>query len=179
MSHSEQMCNTETIYQGRIITVTRDTVKLEDGSTSCREVVHHHGAAAVVPINQKGEVYLVRQYRYPMGQELWEIPAGKIDPGEEPLTAAIRELEEECGLTAEVIRELHPIYPSVGYDTEVIYIYLATELHRTEAHLDEGEFLDVKAFPIDKLVEMVMAGQLRDAKTVAGILKAKIILGEK
>lgn len=177
MAHTEEKLESQTIYQGRIITVTQDTVRLENGKNAKREVVHHHGGAAIVPVGKNGEVYLVRQYRYPMGRELLEIPAGKLEPEEDPRAAAIRELEEECGLTADEIVDLHPVYPSVGYDTEVIYMYLATGLHETKCHPDEDEFLDRLSYPLDTLVEMVMQGEICDAKTVAGILKAKERLG--
>lgn len=177
MAHTEETLESQVIYQGCIITVTQDTVRLENGKNAKREVVHHHGGAAIVPVGENGEVYMVRQFRYPMGRELLEIPAGKLEPGEDPKTAAIRELEEECGLTADSVVELYPVYPSVGYDTEVIYTYLATGLHETKCHPDEDEFLDRLSYPLDSLVEMVMSGEICDAKTVAGILKAKRVLG--
>ncbi len=172
MAHTEKQIASQEIYDGKIIRVTVDTVELENGKQAKREVVHHHGGAAIVPLTEQGEIYLVRQYRYPMGGELWEIPAGKLEPGEDPREAAIRELEEECGLQAERFTDLYPVYPTVGYDTEVIHTYLATGLRRTQAHPDEDEFLDVAKFPLDTLVDMVLRGELRDAKTVAGILKA-------
>ena len=178
MAHTEEKLESQTIYQGRIIAVTQDTVRLENGKNAKREVVHHHGGAAIVPVGKNGEVYLVRQYRYPMGRELLEIPAGKLEPGEDPRAAAIRELEEECGLTADEIVDLHPVYPSVGYDTEAIHMYLATGLHETKCQPDEDVFLDRLSYPLDTLVEMVMQGEICDAKTVAGILKAKIRLGK-
>ena len=178
MAHTEKVMESKEIYQGRIIRVTVDTVELENGKRAAREVVHHHGGAAIVPMTDQGEIYLVRQFRYPMGRELWEIPAGKLEPGENPREAAIRELEEECGLRAECFEDLYPVYPTVGYDTEVIYTYLARGLSRTKAHPDEDEFLDVAKFPLDTLVDMVLRGELRDAKTVAGILKVKAILSK-
>lgn len=178
MAHTEEKLEGQTIYQGRIITVKQDTVRLENGKTAKREVVQHPGGAAIVPVGANGEVYMVRQYRYPMGRELLEIPAGKLEPGENPRTAAIRELEEECGLTAENIVDLHPVYPSVGYDTEVIHMYLATGLKETQCHPDEDEFLDRLSYPLDTLVDMALRGEICDAKTVAGILKAKLVLGK-
>lgn len=176
MAHMEKLITSNEIYQGRIIRITNDTVELENGKTAHREVVHHHGGAAIIPMNQQREIYMVRQFRYPFGRELLEIPAGKLESGEAPLPAAIRELEEECGLTADHFQELFPIYPSVGYDTEVIYLYLATGLHQTHAHLDEDEFLDLECYPLDTLVSMIQKGEIRDAKTVAGILKVKTML---
>lgn len=171
MAHTEEKLEGQTIYQGRIITVKQDTVRLENGKTTKREVVQHPGGAAIVPVGANGEVYMVRQYRYPMGRELLEIPAGKLEPGEDPFTAAVRELEEECGLRAEHFEDLHPIYPTVGYDTEVIHLYLATGLYRTQAHPDEDEFLDLVKYPLEELVTMILDGTIRDAKTAAGLLK--------
>lgn len=171
MAHFEKTLDSREIYNGRILRLTNDTVELENGKQSQREVVHHHGGAGIVPMTEQGEVYMVRQFRYAFGQELLEIPAGKLEAGEDPMAAARRELQEECGLTAGRIEELHPIYPSVGYDTEVIYLYLATDLRRAEACPDDDEFLTIEKWPLARLVEKIMAGEIRDAKTVAALLK--------
>ena len=171
MAHTETRVSGETIFSGRIFEVTLDEVKLENGDMARREIVHHHGGACIAALTDAGEVYMVRQYRYAMGQELWELPAGKLEKGEDPFEAAKRELEEECGLVADRFLDLGPIYPTVGYCTEVIWTWAATGLHETAMHLDEDEFLTPVKLPLDKAVEMVFSGQIRDAKTVAALLK--------
>lgn len=175
MAHVEKYISGETMFDGKILRVTVDTVELENGKHAKREVVHHHGGSGVVALTDRDEVYLVRQFRYAFGQELLEIPAGKLEPGEEPLPAAQRELMEECGLTADKYIDLNPIYPSVGYDNEVIYMYLATGLHETQANPDEDEFLDLIKMPLEDALEMIKNGQIKDAKTVAALLKVKLM----
>lgn len=173
MAHVEKYISGETMYDGKILRVTVDTVELENGKLAKREVVHHHGGSGVVALTEQNEVYLVRQFRYAFGEELLEIPAGKLEPGELPLPAAQRELLEECGLIAEHYQDLQPIYPSVGYDNEVIHMYLATGLHETQAQPDEDEFLDLIKMPLAEAVELVEMGVIKDAKTVAALLKVK------
>lgn len=171
MAHFEKALEQQPLFEGRVVTLTRDTVELENGRTSTREVVHHNGGACVAALTEQDEIYLVRQFRYPFGQELWELPAGKLEKGEDPFAAAQRELEEECGLKADHYQDLGPIYPTVGYCTEVIYTWLATGLHECDMHLDEGEFLTPVKMPFSQALSMVMDGQIRDSKTVCGILK--------
>lgn len=171
MAHTETRVSGETVFSGKIFEVTLDDVRLENGDTARREIVHHHGGACIAALTEAGEVYMVRQYRYAMGQELWELPAGKLEAGEDPFAAAKRELEEECGLTADRYLDLGPVWPTVGYCTEVIWTWAATGLHETAMHLDEDEFLTPVKLPLDKAVEMVFTGEIRDAKTVAALLK--------
>ena len=121
---------------------------------------------------------MVRQFRYAMQQELWELPAGKLEKGEDPFEAAKRELGEECCLTADNYISLGQFFPTVGYDTEVIYTWVATGLHKTQMHLDADEFLTPDRVPLDKAYEMVMSGEIRDGKTIAGILKLKALIAE-
>lgn len=179
MAHYEKRLQSQELYAGRILRLSRDTVELEDGNLTQREVVHHNGGAGMVPLTESGEVFLVRQFRYPFGRELLEIPAGKLEPGEDPLTAAKRELMEECGLEAGSVRDLGCIYPSVGYDTEVIYLYLARDLRPVRSHPDEEEFLSLERRPLKELVGMALDGTLRDAKTVAAVLKTALLLEGK
>ena len=178
MPHTETKLESKEIFDGHVIHVTLDTVRLEDGRTSLREVVHHHGGACVLPIDDEGCIYLVRQFRYALGEEIWELPAGKLEPGEDPFESAKRELSEECGLTADNYISLGQFFPTVGYDTEVIYTWVATGLHKTQMHLDADEFLTPDRVPLDKAYEMVMSGEIRDGKTIAGILKLKALIAE-
>ena len=173
--YTEEKLSSEEIFRGRIFTVTKDMVRLEDGRERSREMVHHHGGACILPLFADNTICLVRQYRYAMGQELWELPAGKLELDEDPFEAAKRELEEECGLVADHFVPLGEFYPTVGYCTEVIHGWIATGLHETQMHLDDGEFLTPERVPLDEAVAMVMDGRIKDGKTVAGILKAQYL----
>lgn len=159
-------------FEGRLLHLRVDRVRLPDGGTAGREVVEHPGGVAVVAITDEDEVLLVRQFRYPYKEILTEIPAGKREPGEDPLTTGIRELAEETGATADRFEPLGKVYPTPGYCDEIIYIYLATGLHFADAHPDEDEFLDVIRMPLREAEERVMNGEFADAKTQIGILKA-------
>lgn len=171
MPHTEAMLESKEIFNGRVIRVTLDKVQLEDGTTSTREVVHHHGGACVLPVDADGNVTMVRQFRYALGEELWELPAGKLEAGEDPFEAAKRELSEECGLTADTYTELGVVYPTVGYDSERIYLWAAEGLHTVDQHLDAGEFLDVVKMPFAQALGLVMDGTIKDSKTQIALLK--------
>ena len=177
--HFEKTLSSETLFEGRVITLTKDTALLENGKTATREVVHHHGGACILPYFADGTICMVRQFRYAMQQELWELPAGKLEKGEDPFAAAKRELEEECGLTADNYISLGEFYPTVGYDTEVIYTWVATGLHETKMHLDADEFLTPDRVPLEKAYQMVLSNEIKDGKTIAGILKLKALLAER
>ena len=178
MAHTETMLESKEIFNGRVIRVTVDKVQLEDGTTSTREIVHHHGGACILPVDADGSVTMVRQFRYAFGEEIWELPAGKLEADEDPFEAAKRELSEECGLTADHYTSLGEFYPTVGYDTEVIYTWIATGLHQTQMHLDADEFLTPDRVPLEKAYQMVMSGEIKDGKTIAGILKLKALVAE-
>lgn len=171
MAFSEKTLNVNTIFEGRIINVHVDDVELSDGKRSVREVVEHSGGVCVAPLTDNDELLMVRQFRYPFSRELLEVPAGKLEKGEDPLAAGIRELEEECGVVADKIISLGEIYPTVAYCSEIIRMFAATSLHKTHQHLDEGEFLGVEKIKFSDALKMVMEGEIRDAKTVAAILK--------
>ena len=178
MPHTETMLESQEIFAGRVIRVTYDTVRLENGNTSTREVVHHHGGACILPVDEAGNVYLVRQFRYAIGEEIWELPAGKLEAGEDPFEAARLELGEECGLTADHFEDLGVVYPTVGYDSERIYIWAATGLHPAAQHLDEDEFLDVVKMPLEKALALVLDGTIRDSKTQVGLMKYALLRGK-
>lgn len=175
MVHFEKTLDSQEIYSGRVIRVTVDKVELENGRTSTREVVHHHGGAGIVALNDKDEVYLVRQYRYALDKELIEIPAGKLEKDEDPFEAAKRELGEEAGLQADTYVDLSPMIPTCGYCSEIIYLYAAKDLHPVGQHLDEDEFLSVFTMPLSEAVEKVLSGEIVDGKTCTAILKVKAL----
>ena len=176
MAHFEEQLTSDVIYDGRVVHLTRDEVRLENGTVGIREIVHHNGGACVVAVTEDKQVYVVRQYRYATGCEMWELPAGKLEKGEDPFEAAKRELTEEAGVTAENWRDLGYFWPTVGYCTERIYMYLATGLKPAAMHLDEDEFLEPSLVPLEELAARSLAGEIRDAKTVIGALKAKALL---
>jgi ADP-ribose pyrophosphatase len=171
MKLSEKYLSGETIYDGKIIRVCKDTVELEDGKRTYREVVHHSGGVTVVALTDDEQVYVVRQFRYPYQTVITELPAGKLEAGENPLEAAKRELREEIGVTADHYEDLGKLYPTVAYDDEIIHMYLATGLHQVGQKLDDGEFLEVERIDLSVLVERIMNNEIRDAKTQAAVLK--------
>lgn len=173
---SEKTIEKEVVFEGRIITVRKDKAELGDGSIAPRELVIHSGGVCIVPLTDDNKVIMVRQFRYAFGEPLLEIPAGKLEKGEEHRSAALRELEEETGAKCTSFEYLGVCYPSVAYLTEKIHMYLARGLSFGKAHLDEGEFLDVIRVPLDEAVEMVMRGEIPDAKTQIALLKTKMII---
>ena len=179
MPHTETTLSSEEIFNGRVIRVTYDKVLLENGNTSTREVVHHHGGACILPVDENQNITLVRQYRYALGEEMWELPAGKPEQDESPCEAAKRELAEECGLTSDHFVDLGVVYPTVGYDSEKIYLWAATGLHNVSQHLDEDEFLDVVKMPLDEALRLVLDGTIKDSKTQIGILKYAMLRDKK
>lgn len=177
MKLTEQTLSSRTVYQGKIVTLKVDEARLPNGARAGREVVVHPGGVCVLALREDGTVPLVRQFRYPLGAELLELPAGKLEPGEEPLSAAVRELGEEVGLEPGRMTELGHIYVSPGITTEKLYLYLAQDVRQVPVHPDEDEFLDVSFLPFDRLAELVMAGEITDGKTVTAVLKTKVLLG--
>lgn len=175
MDMTEKTLVSREVYRGRIIRVREDTVLLPNGKEGRREVVEHPGGVGILALDGD-DVLLVRQYRYAFSRVLTEIPAGKREPGEEPSVTARRELKEEIGAEAEKWTELGALIASPGCYGETLYLYLAQELTFGATHPDEDEFLDVLRMPFDQAVELCMRGELTDAKTVAALLKAKILL---
>lgn len=163
----------ETLFHGILIDVSHMQVRLPNGETALREIVHHMGAAAIVPVDEEENVYLVRQHRVVMDLMTLEIPAGKLDyAGEDPLHCAIRELEEETGLRAEHMDMMSHVLTTPGFCTETIGLFLATGLSQHSSHPDPDEFLHVEKMPLRQAVSRVMSGEFRDAKTALGLLMA-------
>ena len=158
------------IYEGKILNLRRDVVRLPNGRESAREVVEHRGGVGVLPI-RGDKVLLVRQFRYPYGEELLEIPAGKREGEEAAEVCGRRELAEETGLEAETLVPLGILYPSPGYTNETIAIFYADRFRAGAQHLDDNEFVDVVELPVAEALKMAVSGRLRDAKTVAALLR--------
>jgi len=176
MSFFEKQLESKTVYEGLIVNVKRDVVELRNGNNAEREVVEHPGGVCIVALTDDMKVLMVRQFRYTMKEDLLEIPAGKLEPGEEPFTCAVRELSEETGYTASKWIDFGIIYPSAGVYREKLYLYLALDLTKGEMHLDENELLSVEEVDMDELIRQIMANELKDAKSVVGILKTKLYL---
>ena len=172
----EKKIDGKTLYEGVIVNVRLDRAELVNGDVVRREVVEHPGGVTVIPVEEDGTVWCVRQFRYPIQREMLEVPAGKLEIGEKPLPAAVRELSEETGLEAGRMIYLGACCTSPGFSTEVLHIYLALELKHGDAHPDEDEFLNVEKHSLETLTEMVMSGEIDDAKTIIAVLKARRFL---
>ena len=158
------------MHQGKVVGFYEDIVKLPSGKVVTWDLVKHKGAAAVVPVTEKGTILLVKQYRNALDQESLEIPAGGIEPGETPLECVTREIEEETGYRAGKMEHLMTIVTAIGFCDEKIPIYVASDLRPSKQHLDEDEFIDVKEFTIEEIKEMIFDGRIIDAKTISGVL---------
>ncbi len=169
MTLREETAEKRYVYRGKILNLRCDDAVLPDGKPCKREIVEHSGGAAVLCVKE-GKIALVRQFRYAYGEELLEIPAGKLERGEAPMAAAARELSEETGLVAEEMAPILTLYPSPGYTDEKIYIFEAKGVREGRQHLDEGEFLRVEYVPVARVKEMIENGEIRDAKTVVAVL---------
>jgi ADP-ribose pyrophosphatase len=161
--------STKSIYKGKVVTLNIDTVQLPNGVTVDLETIRHPGAAAVVPMKDDGTVVLIRQFRHAAGGFIYEIPAGKLNPGEDPLSCASRELEEEIGYRASSFQLLSSIFTAPGFADEVIHIYKATGLTKGRQRLDRDEVLDVVEMPLPDAVGKIEDGTIRDAKTIVGL----------
>lgn len=176
---SEITLSSQTVFKGKLLHVKADQVRLPNGHESVREYIVHPGAAMIIALLDEQTIVLERQYRYPLNRHFIELPAGKIDPGEDPLHTAQRELREECGYIASEWRHLTTLHPGIGYSNERIELYLARGLTQTGNQLDEDEFLEVLHVPMAEAMNWIRDGRITEAKAVTGLLWAeKILRGE-
>ncbi len=171
----EKAVESKRIYEGKTISVRVDDVVFPDGKKSLREVCERVDAVAILPIDSDGKIYLEKQYRYPFDEEIYEIPAGKMDKvdGETPLECAVRELKEETGFTAGKIEPIGKIYPSPGFVTEILYLFIATELTEGDTDFDDDEYINLVKLSADEVKEMIVSGRITDAKTIAAMYIAQ------
>ena len=179
MELREEKVSGQTVYEGVIVNVRMDKARLLDGRITNREVVEHPGGVAVFALDDQDRVIMVRQYRYPMGEVVLELPAGKLEPGEDPRDSGLRELEEETGLQPGTFLSMGCSYSSPGILAEKIHLFFAEDLVQGPVHPDDGEFLEVVRIPYDQLMDMSARGEIKDGKTLAGILKASLLLKER
>lgn len=170
MKLEEKTIHQEIIFTGRVITVRKDQVLLPNGNEGIREVVHHRGGVAVLAVVNE-QIWMVQQFRYPYQQVLYELPAGKLEANEIPLSAGIRELEEETGLIATSLTSLGYLYPSPGYCDEVIHLFYTESVQLGQATLDSDEFLHSEAIPLTMAYEWIKTGKIVDAKTIIALYK--------
>lgn len=176
MHLEEKTTKSEIIYEGPIFTITHDIALLENGETAIRDVLWHHGGVCVIPVTENNEIFLVKQFRYPFNTITQEVPAGKLEKGENHEECGRRELMEETGFSCDEFIYLGEMLPTPAYNSEITYMYLAKGLKCGKQKLDADEFLDVEKIPLSEAVELVMNGKIRDGKTQIAILKAARIL---
>lgn len=174
MEFKEKTLDSQMMYDGRIIKVYKDNVELADGKKSFREVVRHSGGVVILAFKDEDTILLVKQYRYPIGETVLELPAGKLEKGEDPFGAAKRELEEETGYCANKWTDLGYINTSPGFSDEKLYLYLAQDLEYTHCHPDEGEIIQAFEYKYDDVLKMIDNGEINDAKTICGLMRANM-----
>lgn len=173
MDLTEKFISGERVFDGKILHVGIDTVELPNGNRSTREYIRHVGAVAILPLADNGDVVMERQFRYPVGEVVYELPAGKLDSKNEPhLEAAMRELSEETGLIADEWIYLGKFYPAAAYTDEILHLYIAKGLHEGDVHPDEDEFVITERIPLDELAMLVAEGKVPDAKTQTLVMRA-------
>ncbi len=173
MEFTEKTLNSQIIYDGRVVKVFKDSVELSTGQKSFREVVKHSGGVVILAVRED-KILLVKQFRYPLREVMFELPAGKLEAGEDPFEAAKRELEEETGYCANKWTNLGYVYTSPGYSNEKLYLFKAEDLEFTHCHPDEGEIIQAFEYKYDEVLKMIDNGEINDAKTLCAILRAKL-----
>ena len=174
MELTEKTLDSTRVYDGKVVKVFRDDVELSDGNKTFREVVKHSGGVVILAIKDNGKILFVKQFRYPMKEVLLELPAGKLEYGEDPFEAAKRELEEETGYCANKWTDLGFVYTSPGYSDEKLYLYKAEDLEYTRCHPDAGEILVPEELIYDEVFEKIKTGEISDAKTLCAFMRAEL-----
>ncbi len=169
MEMKEKKIDGEVLFDGKVVRLERDKVLCPNGRESIREVIRHKGGAAILCLTENQEVLLIKQFRYPYDEVMYEIPAGKLEKNEDPYNAALRELEEETGNKAASLEFLGKIYPTCGYSSEIIYLYLAKNYIHTKTSFDEDECIESYYFPLEQVKKMISSGEIKDAKTICAI----------
>lgn len=165
----------EILFRGKVFDLQVDQIQYNSGNMGVREVALHPGGAVVVPVMPDGKIVMIRQYRYPLKKMLLELPAGKLEPNEDPFVCAVRELEEETGYKSDNVTKLGVIYTTPGFCTEALHIYMATDLVPGEHNREEGEYgMEVHEYSMEEIDELILSGELRDAKTICGIQMARL-----
>jgi ADP-ribose pyrophosphatase len=175
----EETIQSELVFSGRLVKLRVDTVRLPNGKESTREVVVHRGAVAAVPLLDSDTVIMVRQFRQAAGECLLEIPAGTLDSGEDPKACVSRELEEEIGYRSNKLTLMFQSYLAPGYSSEILYTFLAEDLVKVEQHSEEDEFIEIVEIPIDEAVSRIISGEIKDAKSICGILMVQRFLASR
>lgn len=165
----EKLIKKNLVYKGKILELYNDDVLCDNGNYAKREIINHNGGAGVLIVNDKEEVLLIKQFRYAYGEELYEIPAGKLENAEDPYKAALREMEEETGYKAQELNSLGTIYPTCGYSNEKIYLYLARDFKITKTNFDADENITSSWYPLAMVLEKIRNGEIKDAKTIIAV----------
>lgn len=168
-----KVLKSEEVYKGRVFTIEKDVISLPDGTTAERETVRHGGAAAMIPIDNDGNIIFVKQYRHSAGRITLEIPAGTLEKGEDPLECAIRELEEETSYKADKMTFLFKMYSAIGFCSEILYIYIAEGLTNGHFNMDDDEFITLERHSVEEAVDMIFSGKICDSKTISAVLAYK------
>jgi ADP-ribose pyrophosphatase len=168
-----KLIQSDTVYQGRAFKVRKDVVEMPDGKSGTLDIVHHSNAITIIPIDEEGRIWLVRQYRHASGEVLLELPAGTLDKSELPEVCAHREVREEIGMSASHMVNIGEFYLAPGYSTEYMYVYLATGLKPDPLEMDDDEFLEVEQIPVKEFYHLAESGQIQDAKTLAALFLAR------
>lgn len=168
-----ELLNSKVIHQGRVFNLQEDEIRLPDGKTARLDIVTHPGAVVLLPLDEHSQIWFIRQYRHSAGEELLELPAGTLEPGETPESCALREIREETGLSAGKVEKIGEFFLAPGYSTEFLHIFLATSLQPDPLQGDSDEFIQVEPLSIERAFELAETGQMRDAKTLAALILAR------